>query len=72
VRASELIKKLQEITEDYHTDPIIEIEERSFVDRNGYEKIASERALDVKFKRKNWAGYDAIIIRKKPERMVRR
>lgn len=67
MRASELIRRLADISEDYHTDPIIEIEESSSIDPyNGIEKINSETAVDIKFKRRNWLGYDAVIIRKQP------
>lgn len=64
MRASEMIRILEEIREDYHTDPIIEIETDSFINGSTRrEEVISQQAVDVKFRR-NWSGSDAVIIRK--------
>lgn len=63
MRASELIKILSEICEDYHTDPIIEVEIDP-VYKKGRSACESLPCTEAYFKRQHSSGFDYVILRK--------
>ena len=63
MRASELIRLLTELCEDYHTDPIVEVEVDA-VYKKGRVVCMSNPCKDIQFLRQHSSGFDYVILRK--------